>query len=229
MAGIVLTFSRGAGLAVLVLGVCMFFLRYFRLRYAFLFVAGLVVVVLSTPFYLNRILTVTGISSKNMAEADESMLERSGIIRTGLQVFMEHPLVGVGIGQATEYIEFRGVGYSAGPRGMAPHNTYLELLVETGFLGFSCFMAIAYVTVRNLFRASRYWIKRRPEYAHICVAFMLAVIGFLTASLFLHLAYPRYYWLLMGLAGAAAAVFNPENAEKNLAAIPSPVAPRSIS
>jgi O-antigen ligase len=210
MAGIVLSFSRGAGIAVILIGICLFFLRYFKLRYALLFAVALVAVIVSSPAYLNRIGSIRGLSSTG---ADVSLKERSGILRTGVKVFLQHPLLGVGAGRSSQYIEISGIGSSAGVRGVATHNTYLELLVETGILGFSCFMAIVFVTVRNLLRASRYWITRRPEYAHMCAAFMLAILAFLTTSLFLHLAFPRYYWLLMGLSGAAAAIFNPEEAE----------------
>jgi putative inorganic carbon (HCO3(-)) transporter len=214
LAGIIFTYSRGAGLAVLILGVCLFFLRYLKLRYALLFAVVITVVVLSSPGYLDRISSITEISTKHEVGADTSIKERSGIIKTGLKVFLQHPLLGVGVGQATNYIELTGVGYAAGVRGMAPHNLYLQLLVETGILGFVCFLSIAYFTTRNLLRASRYWIARRPEYAHICIAFMLAIIGFLSTSLFLHLAYPRFYWMLVGLGGAAAIVFSPEAAEQ---------------
>ncbi len=215
MAGIVLSFSRGAALAVIVVGICLFFLRYIRLRYALLFAAVLAVVIASTPGYFNRINTLSGLSSQGMAAADFSLRERSSILHTGLQVFLQHPLLGVGLGQASEYIEVRGVGFSAGVRGLAPHNTYLEQLIENGILGFTCFMAMAFVTLRNLFRASRYWIGRRPEYAHMAMGLMLAVVAFLTTSLFLHLAFPRYYWLLMGLAGAAALMFSPDVLEQH--------------
>ena len=123
--------------------------------------------------------------------------------------------------QAADFLGKRRVvkrswGYSAGRRGLAPHNTYLELLVESGILGFTCFMAIVVVTIRNLLRAGRYWAGKRPEYAHLCMACMLSIGAFLATSLFLHLAFPRYFWLLMGLAGAAAKTFDPEEAERNL-------------
>jgi hypothetical protein len=35
---------------------------------------------------------------------------------------------------------------------------------------------------------------------------MLALVGYLAAGLFLHLSYARYFWLMLALAGAAAAV-----------------------
>src|SRR6266496_1194670 len=213
MAGIVLSFSRGAALTVFLLGFSLFFLRYLKLRYAVLFVAVLIAVLVSMPGYMNRVLSVGTVSSH---KADDSMRQRSGIVRTGFEVFLRHPVLGVGVGQAPNYIEISGMGYSAGRRGLAPHNTYLELLVESGIVGFTCFMAIVVVMIRNLLRSGRYWLGKRPEYAQLCMVCMLSVGAFLATSLFLHLAFPRYFWLLMGLAGAAAKTFDPEEAERNL-------------
>ena len=214
MAGVILSFSRGAALTVFLLGISLFFLHYVRMRYAFLFAALLIVAVVSMPGYLNRIGSVSTVSSHR--REDDSMRQRTAIIRTGVEVFLRNPVLGVGVGQAPNYIEISGLGYSAGRRGLAPHNTYLELLVESGILGFTCFMAIVVVMIRNLLRAGRYWIGKRPEYAHLCTACMLSVCAFLATSLFLHLAFPRYFWLLMGLAGAAAKTFDPEEAERNM-------------
>ena len=40
---------------------------------------------------------------------------------------------------------------------------------------------------------------KQPDYANITWALSVGLIGYLTGSLFLHLAYPRYFWLLIGL------------------------------
>ncbi len=36
--------------------------------------------------------------------------------------------------------------------------------------------------------------------AEMVMTFLIAVIGYLTAAVFLHSAYPRYFWLLFGIA-----------------------------
>ena len=41
-----------------------------------------------------------------------------------------------------------------------------------------------------------------------------ALIAYLANSIFLHLAYIRYFWLLMGLAGAASYLAREEAAER---------------
>lgn len=215
VAGIIVTYSRGAAITVIVLGICLFFLRYFKLRYAVLFSTAIAIVIAATPAYRYRISTLAGTDSDHMVEAESSVKERATILRSGVAVFLAHPVVGVGPGQSPNYVgggatEFRIV------RGLSLHNTYLEQLVETGIVGFSCFIAIAFVTLRNLLRTSRYWIQRRPEYAHVATGLFLSVVAFLTTSLFLHLAFVRYYTLFLGLSGAAVLVYAPEMSEPPL-------------
>jgi hypothetical protein len=39
--------------------------------------------------------------------------------------------------------------------------------------------------------------------AHLATGFSLAVVGYMTTALFLHISYLRYLWLIMALAGVA--------------------------
>jgi hypothetical protein len=210
MAGIVLSFSRGAAIAVIVVGASLFFLHYFKLRYALLFAAGIVLIIAANPAYRYRLGTLSGLGSSQMRATEPSMKERSRLLRAGVEVFFEHPLLGVGAGQSPNYIQSTGAtGFSAGARGIPLHNTYLQQLVETGVLGFFCFMTMAFLILRNLLRVSRYWIGKRPEYAHLATALFLSVVAYMTTNLFLHLAFIRYYWLFLGLSGAAVLALQP--------------------
>jgi O-antigen ligase len=230
MAGIVLSFSRGAAVAVGVVAVCMFFLRYFRWRQALCFAAALAILIAATPAYRDRILTIPGFGQSREADPDPSVLERGVLLRAGLDVFLRHPLLGVGAGQSSDYIGTHGSSSEfTGMRGEALHDTYLQQLADSGVLGFSCFAAIAFVVLRNLLRTGRHWTAQRPEYAQITTGLLLAVIAFLTTSLFLHLAYMRYYWLLVGLSGAAALVYRTEMDRAAKPAVAAPPAMRGPS
>jgi O-antigen ligase/polysaccharide polymerase Wzy-like membrane protein len=210
---IVLTFSRGAAMAVVILGVYMFSLRYFKVWHALLFVAAISVLVGSIPDYRDRILTLTGLQSHQMRETESSVADRAMILNAGFARFMQHPVLGVGPGQSPDYVgTYDQSRQYVLVRKVPLHNTYLQQLVETGAPGFVCFMAIIFFAVRNLLRASRYWLKKKPDYAHIATTLMLALIAFLSAIIFLHMAFVllRYYALLLGLGGAAVLVYRSE-------------------
>jgi O-antigen ligase len=112
---------------------------------------------------------------------------------------------------------------------MGPHNMYLESLAETGFLGFAALMAMAGVTLRRLWQVRRYWKFRNPEYAHNATSLLLAVIVFMVTGLFLHLAYGRYFWLLLALSGATYMVYRPEETEETSVVMPETSRPRKAS
>jgi putative inorganic carbon (hco3(-)) transporter len=224
LAGMVLTFSRGAGLAALFFCVALVALRYLKVRYAVIPLVAAVIVVALTPDYASRLSTLTKMASPGMRAADSSLRERTTIYLSGIQVFLDHPVLGVGVGQVQEYLpEYSNyIGHSRLQRKMGAHNMYLETLAETGILGFAAFMAIVATVVRRLWRVRQYWKVRQPEYVHTATSLLLALAVFLVTGLFLHLAYARYFWLLLAIAGAACAVYQPplETKENSFARCP---------
>jgi hypothetical protein len=46
----------------------------------------------------------------------------------------------------------------------------------------------------------RFQMRNRTADADLVVALTIGVIGYLSAAMFIHAAYPRYFWLLMGIA-----------------------------
>jgi hypothetical protein len=43
---------------------------------------------------------------------------------------------------------------------------------------------------------------RRPEHAHLALAFLLSLVAYLASGAFLQLAYQRYFFVLVALANA---------------------------
>jgi hypothetical protein len=63
------------------------------------------------------------------------------------------------------------------------------------------FAALQWVTFRGLYEARRDFIAaQKPQYADIALAFGVSILSFLFTSFFLHVAHPRYFWLIYGIA-----------------------------
>jgi O-antigen ligase len=212
LGGMVLTFSRGAFVTLVLLLVIIVFLRYIRPSQA-LFAAGLTVliIVVSLPEYIDRVNTVTGVS--NLASANDDTRELDGSLRgrfaeniAALRVFIEHPVLGVGPGQFPKFYSAK-YGNEVGTKRLRSsrraHSLYLELAAETGAIGLTAFLAIAVTTGYRLWQERRRWLRTRPDLATIATAFVLAIIAYFGTATFLHLSYQRYYWFLLALAGAA--------------------------
>jgi O-antigen ligase len=92
------------------------------------------------------------------------------------------------------------------------HTLYFELAAETGILGLFTFLGIVGLVQVRLWKAWRRWRRRnQPELAALAAAFFLGIVGYLVTGIFLHLAFQRYYWLLLGMAGAALQVMADED------------------
>lgn len=208
-----LTFSRGAAVAAAVVLLAMVVLRYIRLRYLVAAVGIAAVVFVAVPQYVERVLTLGSVASLFSEDAvgsnaDNSLLSRATENLTAINVFADHPLVGVGPGQFSEYYRQYSdeIGLSVRAQDREAHNLYLGLAAEAGALGLFAFLVAVGVTLVSLARARRDALATRPDLAALATGFQLAIVAYLASGVFLHLSYARYYWLMLALGGAAAIV-----------------------
>lgn len=216
LGGIFVTYSRGGFLTLAVLGVLMVPMRLIRLRHLVgLTVAGLLLAPLVAPGYTQRMLSIGGVAElfgSTEAEADGATRGRTTEMLSALAAYFDHPILGVGPGQ---YLPFYSVHYQSLPEisireisdPRRAHSLYLELGAELGTLGLAIFLAIPLLLLRDL-RALRLglWERGRPDLSRLAASFSLVLLAYLGAGVFLHLAFERYYWFMVGMTAAAAGV-----------------------
>ncbi len=212
-AAVILTFSRGAAVGFALVVVIMVVLRYIKpvqLFLVLLLAAGLLVAVPSYAERLTSLQAITDAITGNTAGTvtDNSILSRATENIAALNVFADHPLIGVGPGEfSTYYRQYADqIGLLSKAADREAHNLYLGTAAETGILGLICFLMVLFVTLWELARARRRWIGRRNDLANMATAFSLSVVTYMTTGIFLHLSYERYFWLVMALAGATAVI-----------------------
>jgi O-antigen ligase len=208
---VILTFSRGAAVGFVLVIVLMTLLRYvklYQLAAVGLVIAGLLIAV---PQYADRLATLYAVvgavtDSESAIAADNSVLSRATENLAALNVFSDHPIVGVGPGQFSSYYrEYADdIAISVKAEDRQAHNLYLSTAAETGALGVVCFLAILGITLWQLALARRRWLGRRRDLTNMVTGFALSLVTYMTTGIFLHLSYIRYFWLIMALAGAAA-------------------------
>ena len=219
-----LTFSRGAAVAAVVVAATMVVLRIIRIRYVLAGLAIAAVVFVAIPEYGTRVLTLASVSDILSDEgvgsnADNSLLSRATENLTAINVFADHPIVGVGPGQFSDYYrEYADeIGLSVRAQDREAHSLYLGLAAEAGVLGAGAFFIAVAVTLGALERARRA-ARHRPELAVVASGFLLALIAYLASGLFLHLSYARYFWLMLALGAVAAGLVQKALAESGSAA-----------
>jgi O-antigen ligase len=219
---IAFTYSRGAALALLVLVGAMTALGYMRGRQLLGVCVAIVVILALVPAYRDRVETITtvgGATAKAGQEtkADESTRSRTTEMLAAGLAFLNHPLFGVGPDGFPFYyqqyaqevgIEVRDSTARTGAEaGQLPqreaHDVFIGIAADLGLAGLAAFLAILYVTLRDLRRARRRWLWVRADLVNLADSLFLALLAYLVAGLFLSLAFERYLWLLLALAGAA--------------------------
>ncbi|MEZ4731269.1 MAG: O-antigen ligase family protein [Caldilineaceae bacterium] len=212
--GMGLTFSRGAlvGLAGMLL--VMVILRYVKWYQIVMIALVLFGLIQAVPNLGGRLVKLENLSPTAMLQSDvQSGLEgtdgstqnRVAQQFTALYMFLDHPLLGVGTGfyrvNYHYYASLVGMGVKSEER--ESHTLYLGLAAENGMLGLGCFLAFLYLILHNLVQVRRSSLADNPQLADLATSFFFAIIGYLGASIFLHLAFIRFFFLILGLAGAA--------------------------
>ena len=211
---VALTFSRGAALAAGMILLAMVALRYIRPSHLLVAVGFVVVVGLAVPAYGERLTSLADISAifsdePASAGTDNSLLSRATENLAALNVFADHPILGVGPDQFPEYYRAYAdeIGISVRAADRQAHNLYLQTAADTGILGLITFVGAMLVTLVQLAKARAAALRRRrPDLAAMATGFLLAMVAYMATGIFLHLSYARYFWLMLALAGATASV-----------------------
>jgi O-antigen ligase len=134
-------------------------------------------------------------------------------------MWQDHPLAGVGLDGF-----LAGVGDYArdlGPLKYAEflteqpkyvHNTFLEVLVETGVVGLVLYLLVVAACMRCAWRAAqRFEELRDPAMATLARALIVSVLAMLTAAFFISGATDRRLWVLLALGPALLAAARATN------------------
>ena len=224
MVAIMLTFSRGAGLAFGLVFAIMAVLRYFKASQVFAVVLGIFLLLSIVPAYKERVASVSGVGGATAAagsseSADLATQSRAAEMASGMMVFLDYPVLGVGPAgfpfYYQEYAKRLGLPVHAsaetGEReGLEAqrqtHNAYIGIAADLGLPGLVVFCAILWVALRDLMRARRRTLRSNPALANMATGFMLAIVSYAATAMFLTLAFERYFWLLLALGGAASSI-----------------------
>lgn len=210
--GAVLTFSRGGAVGFLSTIVIMAFLRYINIKQVVAFIVVLFIVLQLFPQFGTRLMSLESLTalfqgeeSGGISQADGATQSRVTEMLAAAMMYADHPIVGVGPGMyRNHYLEYADeVGIKAQNQERQSHNLYLGLAADTGTLGIISFSLILFVIFRNLNRVRNYWQDKRPDDANLATGLVLALASYLATGMFLHFAFIRYFWLIVGLAGAA--------------------------
>ncbi len=214
VAVIVITFSRGALLALVVV-IGMMILRHPPKLSTVAVVA--VVGVLSLPFlppgYVDRMVALTDIGSADI-DTDPSLRIREVEAKVATQMFLDDPLTGIGYGNflTSSREHARDLGLERSNKSREAHNLYLETAAETGIPGVLVLGGVIIAVFLSLVEGRKRFRSMGNHRADgIGHAVGVALVGYLVTSVFLHMAFPRPAFLLVGIALTFPALARTEN------------------
>jgi O-antigen ligase len=203
---IIFTYSRGGFIATIVVAALMLIRRPPNLL-ALLVTAGLIITLLQfiPANYTQRLSTLLSFvpESDTSVSSEISLRGRQSENEVAWLMFTDHPILGVGLDNFKVYYQEYSRRLGIDPRAEArdPHNLYLQIAAQTGLVGLIAFGTILWVMFRGLQSARMaFAVARLPQFSSMTMAFGVGMIGYLIAALFLHNAYPRFFWMLFGIA-----------------------------
>ena len=202
--GLAHTQSRGGLIAAATVGVTAAVLYRRRWRSALLLAVGAVVIVAGTW------LVVSPQASSHVFKRNDGGAGRSTLWLVAWRVAEANPVGGAGLDNfrsvAPRYVRQPGtLRYveKVTDRPHVVHNTYLQLLAETGLVGLGLFLAVVTACLTAAWRAASAFDRLgQSDLALLSRAVLLAGVGVLAALLFISAGTDPRLWLLLALGPA---------------------------
>ena len=136
-------------------------------------------------------------------ESDQTAIQRIGFWKAGFDMFINHPLTGVGPGNfAPTFRDF----YSAAekdPGAWAPHSIYIQGFAELGLLGAVPLFVLWGLALRLNGRTRRLLHDSRATHhsfeMRLALGLEMALVAFLVSGAFLTTLYYPHFWFLLGM------------------------------
>ena len=211
LAGVVLSFSRGAYLALAV--VLILFALHIRLnpRYLLVILPLIGLVWWFTPPEVSaRFGTLEELLPGGKGvNSEESYLGRFVSMRMAINMFGDHPLLGVGgWNYSTHYQNYiREDGSRVADEIHVAHSYYLEIAAEHGLAGLLVVGGIIVLTLRRLRLAQHLFTSAgNRRMAELAALLQMSFAAYLVSAAFLPGSYTRYLWLQVNWAVALACI-----------------------
>ena len=213
VAAILLTFSRGAVLGLGVALVSMLWRHRPSARaVAAVALAGVCALALSPADWVARLEAVPqAVAALTGDQPDDAAIGgRASEFKVGIEMWLDHPLLGVGRGGYPPRYQDYSTDLGLDPRReeRQPHSLPVEVLAEQGVVGVVVFGGLLIGAFRSLVVARRRLVAAggrttARDTVALLGALETALLAYLATSLFLHLTFPRVLWMLVALAYAA--------------------------
>jgi len=190
---IIPTLSRGGILAATVVFFCILYKE--RKNRTLIWTAALGLMFFSGVFYYKFGFGFEFIFDR-ISNLDRSILQRYRILKGGLAMFLDNPVLGVGVGNFVNY----SMQYTHITIPRYAHNMFLHVAGELGIPGLTLFTGVLGYCMLSLNRAQKIALQLKDKKLHYTAsAIQLTLIGFTISGMFLSKQFDKIMWLNMGM------------------------------
>lgn len=191
IAGIVLTYSRGGFIGLLV-ALGFFAWKVGHRHRVEILVGGLVIVgglLALAPSYSLRLASIF-VPSLDPVGSSEA---RRGELTRSLYIAIRHPIFGIGMGNYAPEMSYRG---------LVTHNSYTQVAAEMGMAALVCYMMFIVTPLKKLGQIARETFATRAtsRYYYLSIGLQASLLGYMVCSFFASVAYLWYVFYLVGYA-----------------------------
>jgi O-antigen ligase/polysaccharide polymerase Wzy-like membrane protein len=189
--GIVLTYSRGGFIGLLV-ALTFFAWKAGQRRRLEIVVVGFLIVaafLALVPGYSLRLASIL-VPSLDPVRSSEA---RSGELLRSLYVAIRHPVLGIGMGNYAPEMSYRG---------LVTHNSYTQVAAEMGMAALVCYTMFIVTPLKKLGQIARetFETEANSHFYYLALGLQASLIGYMVCSFFASVAYLWYVYYLVGYA-----------------------------
>ncbi|MFC1725715.1 O-antigen ligase family protein [candidate division KSB1 bacterium] len=181
---VIVSYTRSNWIAVHLAGFVLSFLKGFR--YILVFIGFILVFWLMIYYFHTSLLTFKSFESMVDVSQDmpKSNMARLELWKKSLEIFKDHPIFGLGIGQLKKVHD--EYDFPVVARYGHPHNDFLNIGVNSGLIGLIPFVLIWFIFFKSVLR--KYFFSEDVNKNSLLLSLVLggaiAVFGFLVSGLF---------------------------------------------
>ena len=152
-----------------------------------------------TKLNIERLVSLSG-------EAGGTVDLRKRNIVIGLHMLKSYPFIGTGPdGFVIQYPRYSHLVAGSRTKAIKAHNTYIQILVEYGILGFTFLMSVFFITFIRMFQLTKV-LKGKDRF--LAAGFMAALGGYMSMMMTSNLLLDLNLWLVIGLSVAMYRIFS---------------------
>lgn len=202
---ILLTGSRAGIIGLITIFLLLLFTKLEKVRWlykiAFLIALFILYFLYEDKINIERYMTITDI------ESDYNITDESGraqIWKRAYQLITENPLTGVGTNCFPMALGYLREDLFLIPQWQAAHNSYIQIITETGLIGFILFLSIIISSIKNFLRVKNLKVitKEASELKTIGGLLFLGFIGHNIVAFFLSQGYSIFFTLFFAFSAA---------------------------